>query len=246
MTRRPSLWLILCLAGALALPAARAVILYRTDDPAANTTPPGLAFPHRGWDYEGAFGGVLATVIAPNFIITAKHVGASANFLFQGTVYPIVQGYADPVGDLQIWKINGTLPYFAPLYSRKDETGKQMVALGRGTRRGSLLEIDGLPKGWNWGTGDGAMRWGENIIAGTFQYGAGNDLLIIDFNQDGLPEECHLSSGDSGGAAFIEDLGGVPKLAGINFGVDGPFYTAPDGNTAFNGGALRRARLLLQ
>ena len=46
--------------------------------------------------------------------------------------------------------------------------------------------------------------------------------------------------GDSGGAVFLQD-GGVWKLAGINYAVDGPFYTDATGNGSFFG-ALFDAR----
>jgi hypothetical protein len=48
--------------------------------------------------------------------------------------------------------------------------------------------------------------------------------------------ECDISPGDSGGGLFIED-GGVWKLAGINYGVDGPFSNAVDG-TEFDASLL--------
>jgi hypothetical protein len=57
------------------------------------------------------------------------------------------------------------------------------------------------------------------------------DLLQATFNAR-VPGESHLSVGDSGGPVFIKD-GRVWKLAGINFGVDGPFNTTNSG-TGFN------------
>ena len=44
--------------------------------------------------------------------------------------------------------------------------------------------------------------------------------------------EATLSSGDSGGGVFLND-GGIWKLAGINFAVDGPFYTTPSDTAGF-------------
>jgi hypothetical protein len=44
--------------------------------------------------------------------------------------------------------------------------------------------------------------------------------------------ECHFSVGDSGGAVFME-VAGVWKLAGINYGVDGYFYTDSSGGGQF-------------
>jgi hypothetical protein len=57
-------------------------------------------------------------------------------------------------------------------------------------------------------------------------------MLYATFDQNALAEEAHLSSGDSGGAVFLND-GGIWKLAGINTDVDGPFYSGPGGNGPF-------------
>ncbi len=47
----------------------------------------------------------------------------------------------------------------------------------------------------------------------------------------GSPNEAHLSSGDSGGAIFIQE-GPAWKLAGINYSVDGPFFETNAGEGA--------------
>jgi hypothetical protein len=56
----------------LSMPPARAVILFGTDDPAANTTAPIGSVANTAWSYEGKWGGFLGTPIAPHFFITAK------------------------------------------------------------------------------------------------------------------------------------------------------------------------------
>src|SRR5262245_56744701 len=72
---------------------AEAVILYRTDDPVANTTEPTGALMGSGWQYEGNFGAYLGTAIAPHFFITAKHLGqVSSKFIYHGANYTIIQG----------------------------------------------------------------------------------------------------------------------------------------------------------
>jgi hypothetical protein len=59
------------------------------------------------------------------------------------------------------------------------------------------------------------------------------EVLYCEFNHPGIPFECHLSSGDSGGGIFVlED--GLWRLAGINLAVDGPFRVPPEGS-AFHG-----------
>lgn len=89
-------------------------------------------------------------------------------------------------------------------------------------------------KGWQWGACDGVMRWGENQVDAVIPVGGSvGDLLRAAFDANAGPNEAHLSSGDSGGAVFIND-GTAWKLAGINYAVDGPYKTSPSG-TPFYG-----------
>jgi hypothetical protein len=212
--------------------AARGVILFRTGDPAANTTAPSNDFAGSGWNYEGQFGSFLGTPIAPHFFMTATHIGqAGSVFTFQGTNYTLVNHFNDPETDLTIWQVAETFPFFAPLYTKHDEVGKRLIAIGRGTQRGGEIIVDRKLRGWNWGASDSVQRWGENIVGAIIPIIIA-DTLYAAFDQNGLPDECHLSSGDSGGAVFLND-GGVWKLAGINYSVDGNFYTDNAGNGGF-------------
>jgi hypothetical protein len=195
--------------------AANGVLLFRTGDPAANTSEPTGALAGSGWQYEGSFGAFLGTAIAPHYFVTAKHLGKGpTHFLFHGVNYPIVRSFADPNADLLIFEVSGALPLYAPLYSRSDEVGKRLLVIGRGTQRGTERIVNGQPCGWNWGASDSVQRWGENQVAGI----VGGKLHVL-FDKGGLPQEAHISAGDSGGAVFLSD-GGVWKLAGINSDVD--------------------------
>ncbi len=106
------------------------------------------------------------------------------------------------------------------------------MAMGRGTQRGSAIFVDGILHGWNWGASDGVQRWGENVVSDIVSLGVDNDTLYATFDADASPNESHLSVGDSGGALFLDD-GGVWKLAGIHYDVDGPFYIDAAGNGEF-------------
>jgi hypothetical protein len=237
MVRSPRLVALLAaVIAALSFSAVEAVILYRTGDPSANTTAPGLLSPHEGWDYEGNWGGFLGTAIAPHFFISAAHIGQAGEttFTFQNVNYTVLRGFYDSQSDLVIWQIAQTFPTFASLYPRQDEVGQVTVDIGRGTQRGPPYSFHNQMRGWLWGDGDGRKRWGENIFSDAFQYQTNWDLLYATFDQIGLIEECTLSSGDSGGAAFINDAG-TWKLAGINYAVDSDYSEHADGSNPFTG-----------
>ena len=232
-------WLIAALAVlffVLDILPTEAIILYRTGDPTANTTAPGLLPPHEGWDYEGDWGGFLGTAIAPHFFISAAHVGQTGGttFTLQNVNYTILRGFYDPASDLVIWQVKETFPTFAPLYPRSDEVGQVTVDIGRGTQRGISYSLNNQILGWLWGNLDGVRRWGENTFSEIVQYGTNWDLLRATFDQGGLIEECTLSDHDSGGAAFIND-GGTWKLAGINYAVDSDYSESSDGSSPFTG-----------
>ena len=232
---------VLVALAAFAFSNARAVILLETGDPEANTTAPTGALAGSGWQYQGIFGGFLGTPIAPQFFMTAQHVaGASSTFIYNGTTYSLLSLYNDPFSDLTIWQIAGTFPSFAPLYTGSNETGQPLVVFGRGTLRGSEVFSNSMLRGWAWGAGDGRQRWGQNVVTSIVNGGPLNEFIFAEFNNPGVPNEAHLSSGDSGGAVFLNE-GGVWKLAAINYAVDGPFYTDSAGNGGFFG-ALFDAR----
>lgn len=194
--------------------SANAIILFATADPTRNTTPPTGDLADSGWQYEGSFGWALGTAISPHHFITAKHVGSPSNvFVYRGQNYNVIRSFEDPIGDLRIFEVAETFPGYAPLYSRSDEQGRDLVVIGRGTQRGDPILQNGTLHGWQWGPGDDVQRWGENQVST-----ANGTSLYVTFDEQGKPNECMLSSGDSGGASFIND-GGVWKLAGINYGI---------------------------
>ena len=212
------------------LATTNAIILYRTGDPAANTTEPTGNLAGSGWQYEGLFGAFLGTAIAPHFFITAQHFGVQSNtFFYRGVNYTILQWFDDPNSDLRIYEVAEQFPDYAPLYSRGDELGQHLVVFGRGTQRGSDVFSNGMLRGWEWGGSDAVERWGENQVNDIVSFGSLGDMLYALFDANGFPEEAHLSSGDSGGAVFLSD-NGVWKLAALNYSVDGPFYTSPGGD----------------
>lgn len=216
-------------------PSAWAVIFFSTADPAHNNeTAPGGALADSGWQYQGLFGNFLGTAISPNHFITAAHLSSapttfvSKDFFNGGSdiTYTINTtansgaGFWDIAGtDLRIFQINGTFSSYAPLYTANNELGKELVVMGRGTQRGTTVSLSDNDIGWLWGSADSKARWGTNQVTATVSSGPA-DYLYATFDAAAGGDEAHLSSGDSGGAVFIKD-GGVWKLAGINYAVDG-------------------------
>lgn len=207
------------------LAPGRAVILYGTSNILANTTAPTGSLLGSGWQYQGNWGAFLGTPIAPNFFLTAKHVGGSVGMAlgYNGSNYITTAKYDSPTSDLTLWRIAGAFPTYAPIYTSSNEVGLPLVVFGRGTRRGAeFLDTNGVLKGWEWGIVDGVRRWGTNVVNDIVDAGpAYGDLLYSTFDAGGS-NEAHLSVGDSSGGLFVYSGGGW-HLAGINFAVDGPF-----------------------
>jgi hypothetical protein len=116
---------LMLLALGFAAQTSRAVMLFGSGDPSYNTTPPAGALANSGWQYQGQWGGVLGTPIAPQYFIAAHHVGGSVgqSFTFNGAAYTTTAFWDDTNSDLRVWKVSGTFPTYAPLYTTSDEVG---------------------------------------------------------------------------------------------------------------------------
>lgn len=222
--------------------SAHAVLFYDTGDSSHNIAAPTGVYADSGWQYQGYYGAYLGTMIAPQYFITAQHMGTQGGSfvsagLFNGGVdvtYSIDTsanggaGYWDIAGtDLRILKINEYFSSYAPLYTGSSEQGLDMVTMGRGGVRGADVMVSGTLHGWQHNLGDGVARWGSNIVSSVTTIPTLGNMLVARFDASGpghTPEESTLSVGDSGGAVFVND-GGIWKLAGINYSVDGMFDT---------------------
>jgi hypothetical protein len=220
---------------------ARAVII--RGDQGRLTSPPldTAGKPAKGWQYQGRWKVFLGTPISPRHFITAGHVGGAVGqaFTYNGVNYTTSAMYDDPASDLRIWQVGGrTFPSYAPLYTATAEKGRMSLVYGRGTRRGAEVRVNNALKGWRWGGFDGVQSWGQNAIDGVVTLGTGTgQLLHFDFDRTGAFNEAAVSGGDSGGGLFVKD-NGVWKLAGINYGVDGPFSLDGTADTQFLGAML--------
>jgi hypothetical protein len=217
---RLAVWLLALL---LLASHSHAVLFRDTGDPTYNTTAPTGALTNSGWQYEGQWqGSFLGTPIAPHYFLAAQHIGGSVGntLFFGGTNYATTAYFNSPDSDLRIWQVGlQTLPSYAPLYTNMNAAGQLMVVIGRGTQRGSPVVINGATNGWLWGASDSVQRWGENTVTASY-----DPYLYALFSETGVTNTCDVSVGDSSGGVFIQQ-GGVWALAGIIYGVDGPFST---------------------
>ena len=223
---------------------AQAIIFYGSGDPAFNATQPTGILAGSGWQYSGSWVGATAVAVAPNWILTARHIGDGASgdtfTLTDGTSFTSVMKIESGPGlggdvDLTLVKLNGAFNNYAPLYTGSNEKGKDFTVFGRGGPRGAEVRDGGnILHGWLWNSSDGVMRWGENNVATFADWSAIGDELLLraDFNRNPSSptrgNEATVSPGDSGGGLFIND-GGIWKLAGINYGAEADFNTTNSG-----------------
>ena len=210
------------------------MIFYSTADLNYNTTAPTGALANSGWQWVGLWIGFQGVPIGPHHFITARHIGGNVGdaFTLNGISYPTVAVFDDALSDLRIWQISGTFPSWAPLYRASDEVSRSLIVFGRGLTRGAEVRdvATNTLRGWQWGAGDGKLRWGQNVVnsvvSGGSYWGA---LLYALFDATGGVNEAHLALGDSSGPVFIDDGSGW-KLAGVAAAVDSAFNTTNTGS----------------
>jgi hypothetical protein len=151
-------------------------------------------------------------------------------FIFGGTSYSTTAFFDDLSTDLRICEVDGTFPSWAPIYRLGGEVGQTLVVFGEGVGRGNPVQVDGVTKGWMWGSGSGTMRWGQGSFSSVVNGGAyWGSLLYSPFQVGAGPNEVDLVNGDSSSPVFINDASGW-TLAGIAAAVDGPFNTTDMGS----------------
>ena len=231
-----------------------AVIFLNQNSADHNTSKPEGELNGSGWDLHGFFNAFTGIHIHRNCFITAKHIGGHIGntFRYQNVDYQTIAYYPDPKTDLIIWQVDAPLSMFAKVADSLPGVGSEVVVFGRGTQKGDPIfasDTDAESIGWSWGKADRVMRWGTNRISAIIN--ASNHPVKHDsieafnfacrFNNFLNPNECTLSSGDSGGGIFSK-FGNAWNLIGINYAVTGPYRSDPNSlsfnASVYNGSSL--------
>ncbi len=208
----------------LTAPSAFGIIVFRGEG--RNLQPPTDPAVKACWDAHGSWLGATGVAIAPQWFVSAFHLGAPVGRFFDlgGKSYEVVEAAVIPQTDLSLFRIKGAFPNYVPLWDETcgSELKKAALLFGRGCARGEPIMLpSGHQPGWLWGASDGKLSWGRNEITELFAAGTelGN-LLVWSWDRAQGDDAGTLSSGDSGGGVFLQDPAGQWRLAGIHFDVD--------------------------
>lgn len=166
--------------------------------------------------YIAQWNGCTAVAVAPNWVLTARHVGGIVGGLciVRGQWFQAAEIRPHPWLDLQLVRVTETLPGWHGL-APTPTPGTQVVIGGWGaTTTGPL---DG-GNGWNW-NGPHVETWGANVLenvgaAMMFRFEAPSAPAWV-------PHEASLAANDSGAGMFVQSPDGRLLLSGIAVSVSG-------------------------
>ncbi len=204
------------------------------------------------FDAIGTFSpGASGTLIAPNWVLTAGHLGVNVNnFRVRGTgqSYAVAEVVQHPTFIVNNQNIN--LGYDIQLVRLVENVPNVTPAsIYRGNlEAGATIAITGFGLGGFGDTGESLsaiQRAGTNTVdvVASFVNGAQNAILVADFDSEfgathntlaafgssstPLSLEYHLATGDSGGGIFIFE-NGQWYLAGVSSGVESQAQFLPN------------------
>ncbi len=184
-----------------------------------------------GWSETAPITNFLGTVIHSNAMLTAKHIveiAVGEQFAYGGQNHTVTSRVTDAGSDLAVLFFTPAATNFARINIETDDIGAFVILQGRGLERGDAVVTGGRTNGWQWAWDKGwaIRRWGGNRYVGEADYGSASDgiLAVAAFDNNGDPDECMLSVGDSGGPGFIRTGSGW-KLATVNFSVEPALFT---------------------
>ena len=185
-----------------------------------------------GWQETAPIDRFLGTVIQSNAVLTAKHIWeitVGEHFTYEGQDHTVTSKADDAESDLTVLFFAPPATNFARINIETNEISAGVVLQGRGMERGDEVVTDGQTNGWKWAWDRwyGTRRWGVNQYVGEADYGKASDgiLAVATFDNNGDPDECMLSVGDSGGPGFVRTGSGW-KVATVNYSVYPSSFTA--------------------
>jgi len=215
------------MVAALALVAQRAEALVYcvTNAPDVHQSAPTGALANSGWQSTAPIGIFLGTVIQSNALLTAKHLDFTNSFSFthEGQSHTVTGYVNDAESDFAVLFFTPAATNIARLNIETNDVDAFVVVQGRGMERGETVVTGGRTNGWKWAWDKwwAVRRWGVNRYIGEADYASASDgiLAVAAFDDNGDPDECMLSPGDSGGPGFVRTGSGW-KLATVNYSVD--------------------------
>lgn len=200
------------------------------------------------FQWVGQVGGASGSVVAPNWVLTARHV--SGNFTLGGNTYIPDQRIESPTADLALLHFSETfgghyslyggsavghevsmVGYGLAAYPRTDHLGFTLAQQG-GTRR-VATNVAGISEEVQLNIGGGVVLTFQALLA---DLDTTNPNTPAGYNRDwfgdgtATSDEGGLMYGDSGGGWFLND-GGEWKLVGVNDFI----FSADDQPPGFSG-----------
>ena len=185
-----------------------------------------------GWGQTVPVDLFLGTLIHTNALLTAGHIWEIAvgdSFDYEGTNHLLTAKVSDADSDLAIFFFEPPVTNYALINIETNDIGSRVVLQGRGMERGGeVIAGGGVTNGWEWAWDKQwrIRRWGVNQYVGEGDDKVEGDgvCAVAAFDNNGDPDECMLSVGDSGGPGFIRTGSGW-KLATVNYAVAPSTFT---------------------
>ena len=186
----------------------------------------------RGWSETGSWQGGGGVAIAPDYFLTAHHLGGSAGqpFVLNGVTYSTSAMTDVPGTDLRLVQIVGSFPSFTAIDHQPpgSEVTQPISLVGFGHyTHGTPLITNSIQNGWFWGSATG-----KNFAMNTVKAITTTDVgPTLDFTFDPLSgqNEGIYTLFDSGGGAFVLS-NGKWRLAGVAYSITSFYQHSGDAN----------------
>jgi len=203
-------------------PGAGAIV---TEDISRSESNPNGYAPYTDFDWSFVYrvGGASGVAIAPNWILTAKHV-TPGDITVGSLTYHLLETVAHPTADIRVARYDQAFPGYYPIYTGEfpgipAPAHKRLIGLMVGFgRTGDVLTS--TTYSWHDGTTAGVKRWGDARIDALGNDPGLGDFFVQNFNTAVSDYAGGGADKDSGGGVFVNS-GGTWYLAGTMVNVTG-------------------------